>query len=94
MCSLVCLISNAKPHGAGAPQPTSGVLPSPLWQLHLKRTCRLAGERGAKGAAGPGSLRVGLLDSLYCMAQSVGSKGSEADKQQVLEGLKISQLAS
>jgi hypothetical protein len=46
------------------------------------------------GAAGPGSLRVGLLDSLYQMAQAAGSKGSEADKQQLLEGLKISQLNS
>lgn len=44
------------------------------------------------GAAGPGTLRVGLLDSLYQMAQAAGSKGSEADKQLLLTGLKISQL--
>lgn len=53
----------------------------------LHAVCRLAAERGAVGAAGPGSLRVGLLDSLYQIVQAV--KSSDAGKQQVLHGLKI-----
>lgn len=47
---------------------------------------RYAAELGAKGAAGPASLRVGLLDSLYQLAE--GAKG-EAGRQQLLAGLKI-----
>ncbi len=35
----------------------------------LAWACRLAGELGAAGAKGPGSLRVGLLDHLYCMSE-------------------------
>lgn len=59
--------------------------------LHCMRVCRLAAERGAVGAAGPGSLRVGLLDSLYQIAQAV--KSSDAGKQQVLHGLRIHECA-
>lgn len=54
--------------------------------------CRLAAERGAEGAAGPGSLRVGLLDQLYQLAQAVSSTASEEAKQQVKAGLRITQL--
>jgi hydroxyethylthiazole kinase-like sugar kinase family protein len=48
--------------------------------------CRYAAELGAAGAAGPGSLRVGLLDSLHSLAEAAGS---EEGRQQLLQGLKI-----
>jgi hydroxyethylthiazole kinase-like sugar kinase family protein len=48
--------------------------------------CRYAAELGAAGAAGPGSLRVGLLDSLHKLAETAGS---EEGSQQLLQGLKI-----
>lgn len=47
-----------------------------------------AAELGAAGAAGPGSLRVGLLDSLHKLA---GAAGSDEGRQQLLQGLKITQ---
>lgn len=53
--------------------------------------CRLAAERGAVSAAGPGSLRVALLDNLYRLAEAV--KGGEADQQQLLKELKVTRLA-
>jgi hydroxyethylthiazole kinase-like sugar kinase family protein len=56
----------------------------------LPAACRLAAERGAVGAAGPGSLRVGLLDNLYQIVQAV--KSSDAAKQQVLVGLRIQEI--
>ena len=43
------------------------------------------------GAAGPGSLRVALLDNLYRLAEAV--KGGEADQQQLLKELKVTRLA-
>jgi len=58
----------------------------------LSCCCRLAAERGAEGAAGPGSLRVGLLDQMYQLAQAVSSTASEEDKQQVKAGLRITRL--
>lgn len=50
-------------------------------------TCRYAAELGAAGAAGPGSLRVGLLDNLYKLADGTNS---DEGKQLVLDGIKIS----
>jgi hydroxyethylthiazole kinase-like sugar kinase family protein len=49
--------------------------------------CRYAAELGAAGAAGPGSLRVSLLDHLY----QLGLAASREDgQQQLLTGLRIS----
>lgn len=59
----------------------------------LCSACRLAAERGAVEAAGPGSLRVGLLDNLYQLAEAVGSStGSEASA--LRDGLKITRQQS
>jgi hypothetical protein len=63
----------------------------PSWHDVLL-VCRLAGERGAFSAAGPGSLRVGLLDNLYQMAGAVKEDGPA--RVQLLEGLKVSQAAA
>lgn len=52
----------------------------------LRMRNRLAAELGAKTAAGPASLRVSLLDSLYQLAEGV--KGDDG-RQQLLAGLKI-----
>ena len=58
---------------------------------HVLRACRLAAELGAVGAAGPGSLRVGLLDNLYQLSQAASSTSSEEARGKLLDGLKVSQ---
>jgi hydroxyethylthiazole kinase-like sugar kinase family protein len=57
--------------------------------MHVLFVCRLAAERGAVSAAGPGSLRVGLLDHLYQMAQAVQENGPS--RVQLHAGLRVSQ---
>jgi len=49
--------------------------------------CRYAAEMGAAGAAGPGSLRVSLLDNLYQLGLAVSS---EDGQRELLTGLMIS----
>ena len=61
---------------AGACTRSCDLLPTPARPSLPARS--LAAELGARGAAGPGSLRVGLLDQLWMLSE-----------QQLLEGAKV-----